>query len=283
MKENIKKTIVVCISTLLLASCGSQKKDEVNSSLIKETTETQGEKVENKSILKTGKESFIVYSKNKLDSNEITLEYAYYSLVDDGKCDAAYKDSINQLVADFIYAVSDMGEERKRPIFSMEMFDESLPLFNSYYQEMIKDEIASTQPPWLLRSNISISEGDSTVLVITRSYSYTGGAHGNEFVIYTIISKNDGGELKLNDFIQDVSSLNLLASSILRKDRNIDKNQNLADAGFWIDDESNFLNDNFYFENGDLVFLFNQYEIASYADGQIEIRIPQNGLKRFLK
>ncbi len=272
----------------LLASCSNENINDASRELSSELGLEVNEHLEDKeqreeSILKTGKESFIVYSKNKLDSNEITLEYAFYLPADDGKCDAVYKDSINQLVADFVYAVSDMGEERKRPVFSIEMFKESLPLFNSYYQEMIKDEVTSMQPPWMLRSSIKIEEKDSIVLVATSSYSYTGGAHGNGFDAYTYISKKDGHDMKLNDFFDDLKGLNSLALEIFRKDRGLSQSESLSNAGFGIEDETNFLNDNFYFKNGDIIFLYNQYEIAAYSEGQIEVRIPKEELKRFLK
>ncbi len=232
----------------------------------------------------TGDYNYLILSKDKQDSSELTIDYAYYSIDDSGKTGVFFKDTINQVIADFVYAVSDMNEERTRPSFSISMFKESLPLFASFYEEMIQDEITAEMFPWQIQSKIAINDSfPDFVQLTTSSWSYTGGAHGNGFIVYTLVSKEDGHDMKMNDFFKDLGELNLLAAKLLKNDRELSVTEPLSNAGFWIEDESNFLNENFYFENGDLIVQFNPYEIASYADGPIEIRVSKSDLKPFLK
>ncbi len=282
--RTIKLLLIGGIFTVAI-SCSNENIEEMEKELSSEIGINNNVKEDNnfESEIITGTETFLILSKDKQDSSQISLEYAYYSIDENGNCGEVYQDSINQLVADFVYAVSYMGEERIRPTFSIELLKESLPLFNSFYQDMIKDEIAADQMPWDLQSGIEIKENDTTVLVETGSYSYTGGAHGNGFVVYSIVSKKDGHDMKLSEFFKDLPQLNLLAAQTLKKEKELSENESLADAGFWIEDEANFLNENFHFENGDLIVRFNQYEIASYADGPIQIRVSKEELKNFLK
>jgi len=268
----------------IFLSCDSADNDSVKNEgdveiLLENSLETDKA---GKSEIITGNEVYILYSKDKSDSSELTLDYQYYSIEQD--TDNVFQDSVNQVIADFIDAVSNMSEERVRKSFSTEMFKESLPLFASFYNELIKDEVTESMFPWDLQSSVSINDYfPEYVKLTTSAWSYTGGAHGNGFTVYTLISKKDGHDMRLSEFFKDVKDLNILAAGILKNDRKLSQVEPLSNAGFWIEDETSFLNDNFYFENGDLIVLFNQYEIASYADGPIEIRIPKSDLIRFLK
>jgi len=52
----------------------------------------------------------------------------------------------------------------------------------------------------------------------------------------------------------------------------------LEEYGFWFQGDAFEVNENFYFENGNIVFLFNPYEIAPYAGGTSELIIPLSDL-----
>jgi len=285
--KNIQSTIILSGALIvLLTSCGNESIDktaeEISSEIGVELKPTETSSDEEQII--TGNYKYSLFSKDKKDSSELIIDFAYYAVNDSNKTGVAFKDSVNQVVADFVYAVSDMSEERTRPSFSVSMFKESLPLFASFYEEMIQDEETENMFPWEIQSQIVINDTfPDYVQLTTASWSYTGGAHGNGFVVHTLIDKKDGSEMKMDDFFKDLKELNVLAANVLKKERNIDVTKSLSEAGFWVEDESSFLNDNFFFENGDLIIHFNQYEIASYADGPIEIRVSKSDLKWFLK
>lgn len=286
MKVFVSKKMIGGILIVLLMSCGNDNIDKTAKefSLEMGIVTDPDMVIENEGKIIEGQYDYILFSNDKSDSSELTLDYAYYSTKKSLESRSIYQDSVNQIIADFIDAISNMSEERVRKSFSVEMFKESLPLFASFYDELIQDEISKEMFPWALKSSIEINDSfPDYVKLTTSSWSYTGGAHGNGFIVYTLVSKNDGHDLTLGEFFNDLPQLNELAVKVLKKDRELSKDESLSEGGLWITNESDFLTNNFYFENDDLIVYFNQYEIASYADGPIEIRISKNDLKELLK
>ena len=285
--KNIQSIIIFGGALIaLLASCGNESIDKTTEELSSEIGENLNPKETSpkEGQVTTGNYDYFLFSKDKKDSSELIIDYAYYSVNESGKTGVIFKDTVNQIIADFVDAVSDMSEERKRPSFSVSMFQESLPLFASFYEEMTQDDVTANMLPWQIQSQIVLNDSfPDYVQLTTASWSYTGGAHGNGFVVHTLIAKEDGREMKMDEFFKDIKGVNLLAATVLKKERNLDASKPLSEAGFWVEDESNFLSDNFFFENGDLIVHFNQYEIALYADGPIEIRVSKTDLNKFLK
>jgi hypothetical protein len=60
---------------------------------------------------------------------------------------------------------------------------------------------------------------------------------------------------------------------------NIKAGQSYEDAGYMFENEKFRLNGNYYFSVSGINFVYNPYEIASYAQGQIEFYIPYKALK----
>ncbi len=283
MKKNFYFVIGIAITTLF--SCEENQSHEI-SQAVDETSfvEENDNSRDFESKIVEGELKQLLYSNDRKDSSELKMKYAYFEVDDNRRAGDVYQDSVNQLVADFVYAVTYLGEERSKPSFSLDLINNSLSVFSSFYKEMIADEETINHVPWDLQSEVSIDDSFSDyVQVTTSSWSYTGGAHGNGFIVYFLLSKSDGHDMKLDEFFNDIPKLNILAASKLREKYKLSPEQSFSDASLWIEDETNFLNDNFYFDNGDLVFYFNQYEIASYADGPIEIRLSEEELKPFLK
>ena len=118
------------------------------------------------------------------------------------------------------------------------------------------------------------------VIVESLSDNYTGGAHGNYASTMTVLDIQNKKQLKLNDVIKiDSKNLQKLLEKNLRLLYNIKPNKGLTSVLF-----DNFIipNNNFYFNQFGLAFLYNPYEVASYAQGQIVVFIPFAQLKQYL-
>ncbi|MCX2429358.1 DUF3298 and DUF4163 domain-containing protein [Pedobacter sp. GR22-10] len=110
--------------------------------------------------------------------------------------------------------------------------------------------------------------------------AYTGGAHGNySSTMYCLDVKNKK-QLVLGDIVKiDSNNLQKLLEKNLRKLYNIKPNDAISTVLF---DDYLKPNKNFYFNSKGLAFMYNPYEVASYAQGQIVVFIPFNELKTYL-
>ena len=54
-------------------------------------------------------------------------------------------------------------------------------------------------------------------------------------------------------------------------------------TGFWFEDDTFYLPETIGFQDSSIIILYNPYDIASYADGTIEIIIPLEDVESHLK
>lgn len=102
-------------------------------------------------------------------------------------------------------------------------------------------------------------------------YAYEGGAHGMYGESYITIDKKTGKRVMLEDifiknnkqFLTDKITKSLLAGS---------ESKDLSEEGYFV--EKAEPNDNYYITEKGIGFYYNQYEIASYANGTKDVFIP---------
>ncbi len=141
--------------------------------------------------------------------------------------------------------------------------------------ESFKNAFPEALTPWYIDMEIIVGYAHPTFVSISQqTTSYTGGAHTNVTSVFLNIDE-DGKQIKdINFFINDIKKLKEIAEVIFRKQNAINKNQSLSDAGFTFENDQFSLTDNFGFTNAGIVFYYNSYEIASYAEGPSIIAIP---------
>ncbi|WP_231427573.1 DUF3298 and DUF4163 domain-containing protein [Pedobacter sp. Leaf250] len=110
--------------------------------------------------------------------------------------------------------------------------------------------------------------------------AYTGGAHGNYGSTMFCFDVKNKKQMVLSDVVKiDSNTLQSLLEKNLRKQYNIKTQDKISSVLF-----DDFLkpNKNFYFNKNGLAFMYNPYEVASYAQGQIVVFIPFTELKPYL-
>jgi len=118
------------------------------------------------------------------------------------------------------------------------------------------------------------------VIVDFLADAYTGGAHGNYSSSMYCLDVKNKKQLILSDVVKiDSNNLQKLLEKNLRKQYNIKPNDAISTVLF---DDYLKPNKNFYFNSKGLAFMYNPYEVASYAQGQIVVFIPFNELKAYL-
>ncbi|HTN47231.1 MAG TPA: DUF3298 domain-containing protein [Flavipsychrobacter sp.] len=162
--------------------------------------------------------------------------------------------------------------------------------FASYRRDMITDEDILKENngeypgSWNYDETVvySIRYNEKGFVVIeTMGYSYTGGAHGNYGSGFLNLDVENRRKLNFKDIATiDSTSLQKIMEQYFRKDYNIPVPKPLTDMLF-----ENYLapTDNFYLGEKGLGFLYNPYEVAAYAVGQIEVFVPYTALMPYLR
>ena len=113
-------------------------------------------------------------------------------------------------------------------------------------------------------------------------YAFTGGAHGIQTRHFTIVNLWTGKEVVLKNIFKENTEAQLgsILSEKIHGINHLPTTQSLKDAGFF--DDTIKPTDNFYITRDGIGFFYNQYDIAPYAAGSIDVFIPFRELKDLL-
>ena len=159
--------------------------------------------------------------------------------------------------------------------------------FARYKSEMSEYKIDTTEEPFTMSYTIAtsidvVSNVNDLLTLAFKEYSYTGGAHGNygtRFRTYDIKNKK---VVTLNDLFKPnyKSVLNAAVVRSAKRHFNVSPKGSLEDRIFHSTVEAN---DNFMVNRKGILFNYVPYEIASYAEGEIQLFVPFDELKGILK
>lgn len=117
------------------------------------------------------------------------------------------------------------------------------------------------------------------------TYAFTGGAHGMTVTQNMVFDATTGKQLGLTDFFAPgfESALDKLIERRYRQMRSLSENEPLNGEKGVLFENAIHHNENFAVTGSGIRFLYNQYEIAPYAAGQITIDLSFDDLKGLLK
>ena len=113
---------------------------------------------------------------------------------------------------------------------------------------------------------------------------YYGGAHPTTFNTIACFDPATGAEITLKDIFKEGYEETLCTMLIdkLMKDNNVSTIDELCNKGYSLDIDF-FITNNFILAQDSITFLYNRYEIAPYAMGDILISLDYKTLKEILK
>ncbi len=113
-------------------------------------------------------------------------------------------------------------------------------------------------------------------------YAFTGGAHGIQTRQFTVVNLWTGKEVELKNIFKEntEAQLSSILSDKIHEMNHLPTTQSLKDAGFFSDTVKP--TDNFYITREGIGFFYNQYDIAPYASGSIDVFVPFRELKDVL-
>jgi hypothetical protein len=167
-------------------------------------------------------------------------------------------------------------EEKLNSIFKKDIMS-----FKNEIEEMAKeyadeaDKFGISKIPYNAFTDYCISYNKNNILSIYITYyQYTGGAHGLSIRKAYNINTSNGNLLSLAGMFKDTSNYKSIINKEIQAQINKNKEMYFPDSFIGISK-----NENFYLEGNYIIIFFQQYEIAPYAAGIPEFKIPINCFK----
>ena len=205
---------------------------------------------------------------------EITINYLRVQ----GNSEAAEK--INEKIDSFIISTLTLGEDEnivaKTINEAASNFVKSYNADKSRFPDMAADYFAEITVTELYNS-------PNQICLEMRQYLYTGGAHGYGTTSFINVNPETGDELSDNELFKNKEDFTAFAEKKFREQQKISQDQSINEPGFWFEDDRFYLPESVGFTQDTLIFVYNQYDIASYADGPIELKIALKEARPFLK
>ena len=165
--------------------------------------------------------------------------------------------------------------------------DEYRELGNQYYEDMGNLQEEDSQPSWywyqLHKSNEILFEDDNMLSYSVEHADYTGGAHGSLQMLYYIIDLETLTTITEEDIFTPNYHHFLTEKIIeqLMQKYKVETPEKLLNEGFF-DINDIAPNNNFWINNVGVHYVYNQYEIAPYSMGPIEVTIPYEEIKSII-
>ncbi|MGN0235737.1 MAG: RsiV family protein [Paludibacteraceae bacterium] len=115
-------------------------------------------------------------------------------------------------------------------------------------------------------------------------YEYSGGAHGNHYLLIQNYDLQTGAAVNESEFFADdyyEPLQRLLLDALIAQTDNADSKKDLRRLGYSVADV--VPNENFYVTSEGITYVYNPYEIAPYAMGCIRIFLPWDSVRHLLR
>lgn len=262
----MKRYITILALILTLASC---KKDKDETTEVPVTKDT----IAQPAVLSFDNK---VYEKKSLLGKKEPRTYVSIDVpeaVGGGKA----SDSINNGIFHAVRGIVHFGEKPA----TAKSYDQVMASFIASYEEFAKD-YTDEDVPWEAKVTGKIGYKNDTIINVNLNYfTFAGGAHGYGADMSLLFDAKTGHTLKQDDLFKDKKGFTALAEKKFRAKYKITGNIN--STGYMFENDTFALPQNIFFTDKGLLLLYNPYEAASYADGELDITLPYSEASAFLK
>jgi len=186
--------------------------------------------------------------------------------------------AINAELKRFIVSSLQIGEN---PVETNSIDEASSNFIKTYRKHSA--EFPDMAAAYFAEINVRKSLNTSEILSVElQQYKFTGGAHGYGSTTFANFDPKTGELLQQKDLFNDVEGFKRFAETAFRKQHNISEEESINSTGFWFENDTFYLPETVGFTKDNIIIIYNQYDIASYADGPIELKIPIKKTKEFL-
>jgi len=149
----------------------------------------------------------------------------------------------------------------------------------------VKDTIKEPSAVYKVESSAIVIRQDSSLTTIYFSgRSYAGGAHGSNNYSFINWNTKTAKAIKLTDLFIDGynEKLTQIAGKIFRKQEKLSDTASLKE-NYFFKNAKFALNNNFLITPTGLIFLYNEYEIKSFAAGITQLNVPYDQIRSLLR
>ena len=188
-------------------------------------------------------------------------------------------DTVNEAVAQVVTSSLSVDPDEEKKIKTL---DEGLANFISVYRDY-KADFPQSPEDYEVKMTSKVSHQDENLISIAiDAYTYWGGAHGYGSKRYLNFDVQTGGQLDKETLIKDKPGFLAYAENKFREQQDIPNDGNINDTGYMFENDTFSLPENIGFDGDDVILVYNPYEVAAYAEGQIVVRIPVEEVKDYL-
>ena len=160
--------------------------------------------------------------------------------------------------------------------------DSAVKSFQSEYKTL-KEKYAEESMPWEAKIIGEVAYEDLNILTIKLdSYLFTGGAHGYSTTRFLNFDKKRNKVLKNSELFKSQDTFEKLAETKFRIQENIPPDQSINSTGFMFETDLFYLPENIGFTKEGLQLFYEQYEVASFADGPIVLTLPYADIEDYI-
>jgi hypothetical protein len=161
--------------------------------------------------------------------------------------------------------------------------ESAITSFTQGYMDL-KKLFAEEATPWVATVEGLVSYEDKEIITIKLdSYLFTGGAHGYNTTHYLNFSKRKGIELNTEHLFKNKVDFEEYAEFKFRIQEEIPAHEHINSTGFMFETGRFYLPQNIGYTKQGIQLFYEQYEIASYADGSIVLTIPYSEIQKYLE
>lgn len=188
---------------------------------------------------------------------------------------------INKTTDEVVAASLSMSPEEERSITTI---DEGIANFIKAYRTATTEfPESSADQTYEFTTKSSTSFRDKNLLSIKlETYSYWGGAHGYSDTKYLNFDIKSAEQLTQDKLFKDKEKFKSLAEQKFRKQQNIAPEANINEPGYFFENDTFSLPNTIGFDQEYVILIYNPYEVAPYAEGQIILEIPLEEAKSLL-
>jgi hypothetical protein len=204
---------------------------------------------------------------------EITINYVLVS------GDRELSHQINSEIKKSIIEVLSLGDDSVKDVNTIE---EAASNFIKTYR-MHSADFPDMAAEYFVE--IDVTESYASVELISfqiHQYLYTGGAHGYENITFKNFNAETGKEIPSKDLFKNPDDFLIFAETKFREAHNIPSNESINANGFLFEDDRFYLSEAIGFTADSVLIYYNQFEISSYAEGPVELRIAKKEIEEYL-
>ncbi len=184
---------------------------------------------------------------------------------------------INRALREEIISILSFSEDE-----SIDNVDKAIASFTESYKELKAKFPEETVWEAKIEGEV-VYEDVNLITIQLEAYSFTGGAHGYASTSFLNFDKRQGTELENWELFSDEAGFTKFAETKFRIQEKIPQDKNINATGFMFEGDSFHLAQNIGYTQEGIQLIYNQYEVASYADGPIVMTLPYNEINLYLK